>query len=300
MIKYIITGKKLFDNISKWRLMKNFQIRIIYLFFLAIVFVSCSKKEDNAMQNSHTNLKGEYIYRQHNESLIQEPLLFAERNLYPWEKNGKGKYPQITKEFFRCKGSSLNAVRLVQKESELLRYYDCGGSRKHSLPLREEKEFIYPVLIDLLNYLQDKTENRVVITSGHSCIDHNLYLDSSYANQTSKHLLGAEVDFYIQGLEDQPEKVLKLIKDYYLTIPKYKGLKEFEKFENYEKEDVNVSMRPVYNKEIFVKIFKKYEGRDFDNRHPYPYISIQVRYDWDLNEKVTYSWNKAFHNFHRF
>jgi hypothetical protein len=249
---------------------------------------------------SSSPLRGEYIFRHHDESLVQvEPMVSLKRAAYPWEEDRHCSYPKITKDFFRCKGSSLNPVHLVQKEKEIVRYYDCGGPQRHSLPLRDQKEFIYPVLIDLLNYIQTQTGKRVVITCGHCCPEHNTYLDPSQANQASKHMLGAEVDFYVQGMEQQPEKVIELIFAYYREQPKYKGLKEFEEFKRYEKEEKNVSYLPWYNKEIFIKLFKKNEGRDFDNRHPYPYVSIQVRYDWDLDEKVTYSWDKAFHNFLR-
>lgn len=167
------------------------------------------------------------------------------------------------------------------------------------MPLRNDKEFIYPVLIELLNYLQTKTGKKVVITCGHCCPEHNLYLDPSPANQFSKHLLGAEVDFYIQGLEQQPEKVIEYILSYYRETPKYKGLKDFEEFKRYDKGDTNVVTMPWFNKEIFIKLVGKAEGRDFDNRHPYPYITVQVRYEWELQEKVQYSWDKAYRNLHR-
>lgn len=270
-----------------------------YLFLILLFLVSCSSGDSKGFSYQPPNLKGEYIYRHHDDHFFQvEPPKLVEQEPYVWDKGTVAGYPKLTKDFFRCKGSILNPVRLVQKEKELLRFYDCGGSQKHSLPLREGKEFIYPILIDLLNYLQNKTGKRIVITCGHCCPDHNLYLDQAPANQTSKHLIGAEVDFYIQGMENQPEKVVNLILNYYKDTAKYEGLKDFEEFQRFEKES-NVGTKPWYNKEIFVKLFKKGEGRDFDNRHPYPYLSVQVRYDWDLKEKVVYSWDQAFHNFHR-
>jgi hypothetical protein len=267
-----------------------------FLFVYAIGLTSCSSPSSSPP----LPLKGEYIQRHQDELSVQvEPMVAVKREDYPWEKEKNGLYPRITKEFFRCKGSQLNTPCLIQKEKETVRYYDCGGTQKHSLPLREQKEFIYPILIDLLNYLQVKSGKRVVITCGHCCLDHNLYLDSSPSNQTSKHLLGAEVDFYIQGMEQQPEQVMQWILGYYQEQAKYKGLKDFEEFTRYEKGDLNLATLPWMNKEIFIKIYKKDEKRDFDNRHPYPYLSIQVRYDWDLQEKVSYSWDKAFHNLHR-
>lgn len=271
-------------------------MKILIKGMLLLFLQGCSNSTSSLPLNSP--IKGEYIYRHHDESLVQvKEMSPLKRSSYPWEEEPLCNYPKITKEFFRCKGSSLNPFHLTQKEKEIVRYYDCGGAQKHSLPLQDnQKEFIYPILIDLLNTIQTKTGKRVVITCGHCCLEHNSYIDPTPSNQTSKHLLGAEVDFYVQGMESQPEKVIELIHSYYLEQPKYKGLKEFEVFKRYEKKETKTSTLPWFNKEIIIKLFKKNEGRDFDNRHPYPYISIQVQFDFDKNERVSYSWNKAFHN----
>lgn len=277
--------------------MKQNARRVLLLLSLVLFVQGCSNSSSSSP--SHPP-KGEYIFRRHDESFVRvEPLVSVKRPSYPWEEEWLCHYSKITKDFLRCQGSSLNPVHIVQKGKEMVRFYDCGGAQKHSLPLRDQKEFIYPILIDLLNYIQTKTEKRVVVTCGHCCPEHNAYLDPSSANQMSKHMLGAEVDFYVQGMEQQPNHVIDLILAYYKEQIKYKGLKEFEEFKRYEKEDKNIATCPWYNKEIFVKLFKKNEGRDFDNRHPYPYLSIQVRYDWDRDEPITYSWDKAFRNFHR-
>lgn len=261
---------------------------------------SCSNSENPQLTSQNQFQKGEYIYRTHHEHPFQVSVP-EKRKLepYPWERGQSGKNPKITKEYFRCKGSNLNPVHTEQQKTELVRYFDCGGSEKHSLPLRDNKEFIYPILIDLVNYIQTKTQKRLVITSGHRCPEHNTYVDSSVSNQTSKHMVGAEVSFYVQGLEDQPETLIKLIQEYYKTTPKYKDLKEYQEFQRYEKGDSNVSTQPWYNKEIFVKLFRKKEGRNFDNRHPYPYISVQVRFDMATQQKVMYSWDEAYHNYLR-
>ena len=268
------------------------------LLLIAFFVTGCSSSSSSSPPNSP--LKGEYLYRHQNDPVVQiEPMALQKRASYPWEEERSSEYPKITKDFFRCKGSGLNPVHMVTKEKEIVRYYDCGGPQKHSLPLRDQKEFIYPILIDLLNHIQAKTGKRVVITCGHCCPDHNTYLDPSTSNQASKHMLGAEVDFYVQGMENQPEKIVDLIMAYYKEQPKYKGLKDYEEFKRFDKEKTQVSTLPWYNKEIFLKLNKKNEGRDGDNRHPYPYLSIQVRHDYDLNERVGYSWDKAFRNFHR-
>lgn len=275
--------------------------KLISLSMLALL-TSCGL-DPHPPTSSSTPIKGEYIYRYDKDCLFQiDPMLPQKRPDYPWDKGRTRPFPKITKDFFRCNGSLLNPVRIVQKDKdkEATRYYDCGGPQKHSLPLRDQKEFIYPILIDLLNYLQESTNKRVVITSGHCCPEHNAYLDSSTYNQSSKHLIGAEVDFYMQGMEEEPLKVIDLLLAYYTQQPKYQGKKEYQ-FIRYEQlEKINVTTPPWYNKEVFIKLYKKNEGRDFDNRHPHPYISIQARYDYDLQERVNYSWDKAYHNFHRY
>ena len=113
-------------------------------------------------------------------------------------------------------------------------------------------------------------------------------------------MIGAEVSFYVQGLENAPQTIVNLLMDFYKDNPKYKNSKEYTEFLRYEKGNSNVSIPPWYNKEVFIKIFNKSEGRNYDNRHPYPYISIQVRHDRDINEKVTYSWDLATKNYLRF
>jgi hypothetical protein len=265
----------------------------LILFFLAIL-ASCQDARPT-VKKAPLNAKGEYIYRLHDEYLfIAEPPLKQPIDPYPWEKGNVGNLPKITKEYFRCKGSSLNPQRTHQeKGSEVLRLTDCGGTSRHSLPLRNGKEFVYPILLDLLNHIQSKTGKRVVITCGHRCPEHNTYSDPTA--KTSKHQLAAEVSFYVQGLEDRPESIIKLIQAYYADHPQ----KEFAEFKRYEKGDADTTTPPWMNKEIFVKLYKKKEGRNFDNRHPYPYIAIQVRYDREKQERVIYDWNKATQNYMR-
>jgi Peptidase M15 len=255
-----------------------------------LLLLSCS---DEASRRE-TGVKGEYIYRLHEEYLFRpgSPQLKT-REPYPWEEGRVGQLPKISKEYFRCKGSSLNPTRLLGESSEPCQ--DCGGTEKHSLPLRDGKEFIYPILIGLLNEIQIKSGKRVVITSGHRCPEHNRYVDPSPSASYSKHMIGAAVTFYVQGCEERPESIVNLIQEYYQRHPK----KEYAEFKRYEKEDTDVTTPPWYNKEIFIKLYKKREGRDLDNRHPYPYISLQVRYDTTLDEKVTYSWEKAYRNYLR-
>jgi len=230
-------------------------------------------------------LKGEYLYRHHDEFIFIIPSSQRTfRAKYPWEGKYIAGIPRITKEFFRCKGSAHNAVVAQKREGkETLYYHDCQGARGHGLSLRERKEFIYPCLIHLLNYIQEKTEKQVIITTGYRCPQHNAYADPSSYNWGSKHMLGAEVDFYVKEMEEKPEAIIELIKEYYREKES-----EYKMFLRFEKENLNISTRPWYNKEIFVKLYLKEEGRDFDNQHPYPYIGIQLRYDSELKKRVVF------------
>lgn len=214
------------------------------------------------------------------------------RNPYPWEEGVIENFPKITKEFFRCKGHPMNpAVSEIDDQKNVRNFADCEGSTKHSLSLVHGKEGVYPILIELLNYIQMKTKKRVIITCGYRCPVHNLYADRSKRNRISKHMIGAEVDFYVQEMENKPMQIVDLIFQYYRENSKYQNDPSYY-FSRYEKE-TDVSIQPWMNKEVFIKLYQKNEGRDFDNMHSYPYLSIQVRYDYELDERVTYSWDKA-------
>lgn len=263
---------------------------------------SCSsEKETEQDRLRRLNQKGEYIYREHHERLfaIAPPKLQAQQSPLG-NTSAISQAIAISKEHFRCKGSSINPARIeISKSGETQRYPDCEGGAKHSLPIVKGKEFIYPILIDLLTEINVKTGMPIIITSGHRCPIHNLYVDSGAENRACKHQIGAEVDFYVQGMEDKPSEVVQIILDYYRNNPKYAGDNAHQEFLRYDKGDSKILVTPWYNKEVFVKLFRKEEGRDLDNRHPYPYVSIQVRYDRDLKEKVTFSWEKAQHGYHR-
>lgn len=273
----------------------------LFILFASTALTSCNSSEDPlSLQANKTHYQGEYIYRRQGEyRFMSSPPQFIAVEPYSWEQGTVGSLPRITKEFFRCKGSNLNPARNEIEKEQTVRYADCGGVEKHSLPLRNQKEFIYPILIDILNYIQEKTKKRVVVTSGHRCPEHNSYVDPSPKNSGSKHMIGAEVSFYVQGSEEKPEAIVNLIKDYYKSKTKYQAKKDYLDFQRYEKEDVDVTTKPWYNKEIFIKIFTRKEGRNFDNRHPYPYISIQVRFDEETQQKVIYTWPQANQNYLR-
>ena len=265
-----------------------------YRFLLLILLVACSGLEQSEQEKvRRRNCKGEYIYRSHNEYYyaISDPS-HSPRARYPWESEAN--LPRITKDYFRCKGSPLSPPIVDASNPENpTPCADCPGSGRHGLPVIHGKEGIFPILLDLLNFIQLRTGKRVVITCGHRCPAHNSYADSSKENKTSKHQIGAEVDFYVQGMEDRPQEIIGLLMQYYQELALYKGQKEYQTFQRYEKDDTRVAIQPWFNKEIFIKLYQKGEGRDADNRHPHPYLSIQVRYDKDKKERVLYDWKTA-------
>jgi hypothetical protein len=261
----------------------------IFIFFL-LILCSCNINEHKNLKKK--NIRVDEIKRR--KENVYFSFEFPKKNqgmIYPFDEDNC-KFFKITKEFFRCKGNPLNPERIDESNKDDIKVYlDCVGSSKHGLPLIHSKEGVYPVLIDILNYIQRKMNKKVVITCGHRCPKHNAYADIYNTSKTSKHMIGAQVDFYVQGLEQNPERVVDVIFDFYKKNAKYKGNEEFEKFKRYENFDISTS--PWFNKEIFIKLYQFNEGRDFDNRHPYPYISIQVLWDRTTNEKVNYTWEKA-------
>lgn len=242
------------------------QCLFFFLFILSLL-VGCSGLEKSEREKVRArNLTIRPIERQSDEFFFEKTDHPPKKRApYPWEGRSVGGFPRITKEFFRCQGNLLNPPIQILQNGNVIYHLDCGGIEGHSLPLKEGKEFIYPILIDLLNHVQKETGKRVVITCGHRCPTHNLYADPSKQGRTSKHLVGAEVDFYVEGLEHSPQTVI----DTLLTFPQ--------------------------NKEAVFTIVHESEGRDYDNNHPYPYITIEVRYDRESHRPVSYNWHQA-HN----
>jgi len=257
----------------------------LLLFALILSLMGCSGLEQSEQTRIRKfNEKGEYIYRESDEHQFDvAPPRRQAPEYYPWEGDYTGSFPKITKEFFRCKGSTQNPARLITKENgEKERLFDCSGA--HSLFVVDEQEFVYPILSELLNRVQKETGKRVVITSGHRCPKHNTFADESKENRTSKHMIGAEVDFYVQGMEEEPKKIIEILLNYYKKGKEFEGKEKYQEFKLYHG-PTNVSITPLFNKEVFIKHFQKNEGRDLDNRHSFPYISIQVRYDRDSQKK---------------
>lgn len=251
----------------------KYKFLYVSLFFL----LGCSgleKTEYNKLRKK--NCTGEYIRRIHRDKYeIDVVPTLQKQEQYSWEDPNKEYLPKITKDFFRCKGNPLNPPNNNLK--------DCEGSHRHSLPLIHGKEGVYPILLEVLNYIQSKTKQKVAITCGHRCPTHNAYAESSKVK--SLHMYGAEVDFYVKGYENKPLDIIELIQEYFQNQPRYKHKSLYR---NFNRKRTNSVQTPQWvNKEISIALYLKSEGRDLDNRHPYPYINIKVNYDRDLNEKIT-------------
>ena len=272
-----------------------------FIIFIIFLFYSCSGIEETQIKKiKERNERKDLVHRLSDQVQYPEAKLLQQmRAPYPWEQEVAGAHPCITKEVFRCRGGASNPFKPKLGDKTVV-YHDCGGIRKHSLPVKNGKEFIYPILLELLNYIQLKTGSPVVVTCGHRCPAHNSFSDPSTYQMNSKHMIGAEVDFYVKGMEDRPLEVIDVMMGYYKEAKTYKSSKEYTKFQRLDRMKVDVSTPPWYNKEVFIKLYQKGEGRDFDNKHPYPYIGLQVRFDREKSEKVTYSWDKAFNGYMRY
>lgn len=260
------------------------------------LLTSCSSVDDPFGDSARRdNQISEYIDRRADERLfVPSPPQIQPPPQYPWYDASRSSLSKISKEFFRCRGSELNPMRVVPNKTGTNPTYlhDCAGTDRHSLPLRDGEEFIYPILIDLLNHIQAQTGKRVVVTAGHRCPAHHSYVEINPDARSAKHLCGAACSFYVEGLEERPEVIVQKLQDYYRDSPKYQGLKEYQTFTRDKNGNWN-------NKEVSIHIYGKQEGRSFDNRHPYPYVSIAVRYDFERNEAVSASWEQAQSNYMR-
>ncbi len=211
--------------------------------------------------------------------------------VYPWN-DSDSPLKAITKEFLRCKGSSLNPPYIIYENGkEKDRIWDCGGFERHGLPVRNGQEYIYPVLLELLNFVQSSLQKRVIVTSGHRCPSHEQYIDEKHKTASTKHLIGGAVSFFIEGYETQMDKVVQEIIRYYALNPLFSGKKEYVEFSRNPTSDTQTAAWA--NKEVLVKVYLPNEGRNLDNRHPFPYLDIQVRFDRELNKPVACLWQDA-------
>lgn len=265
---------------------------------MAILLVSCSGLEKtqqgkirkaNEVKDPILRFSDEYYFK---ETLPKK----KEREKYPWEERYVGNFTKITKESFRCRGSSSHPDRkFINSDGIEEILVDCEGLGSHSLPVREGEEFIYETLLNLLNHVQKENQKRVIVTSGYRCPVHNRYCNHAKSNQTSKHQIGAEVDFYVDGMQSNPEDVVKQLIEYYQNDEPH-----YQQFRKMVKEKNGFQYPVWYNKEIFITINHYKISNDLDNNFSHPYITIELRIDRENESKIDYTWQQASNGYMRY
>lgn len=121
----------------------------------------------------------------------------------PWVRY-QSHWHTLTRDHFRCKGQGGRAP-IMLSDGEYL--FDCWGF-EHGLPWIQSQEFIEPLLITLLNNLQEELQTKVVIVSGHRCPAHHRFITKGEGSTNDRHLIGAAADFYVKSFEEDPQKVI--------------------------------------------------------------------------------------------
>lgn len=143
-----------------------------------------------------------------------------------------------------------------------------GGGQVRDCPAGERPAHVMAKEITrLVEKLRCKVGDKVVITSGYRSPRHNQYLRAWVASRekgrntvsaTSRHTQGKAVDFYIKGYgHGQLTPIARQLKIWAGKLAKpLRGSLE----------------------RIWVKIYRKHQGREPDNLHPFPYIHVELRY----------------------
>lgn len=265
--------------------MKNWSLVTVLL-----LLTGCVSVEDTQMEKFYAkNEIREKIYRFEEE--IEYPLLppqKKEKEKYPWEKEAQVKLDPVAVSDFICKGSKKHPNRIIVRASqEELSYEDCGGKEEHGTPT------IYPILPRLLNRVQELTGRRVVITSGFRCPKHEQYLHPGEVAPSSLYTHGAACDFYVEGLQNSPQIVIKIIQDFYKQDPATSHDPSFTVFHRLPL-DTSHAVTPWINREICLIINTDQEGRNPDNAHDFPYISLLVHYDREAKKPIKTTWQGIF------
>lgn len=174
---------------------------ILYYPFLFALFnflaISCSDKKSTTISKTYDIQKD---FTPTNFILPYE--LPQKKPTYPWNTC----YPRflsLTKYSFQCPGTNPEAnIPLHQK---------CLGALHHGLPLVNGKEYIYPRLIDLLNFLQKENKEKIMVIRGHLCPKAFSLLDPK--EQHEKYLIGAMVK--VSSQVNWEKNLSTLVKKFY-------------------------------------------------------------------------------------
>lgn len=254
------------------------------ILILALLLTSCSSATDRQeCKRRKNNRVEEKIYRLSDEYFyVKDDAILVERDLYPWET--KSSFSKITISDFRCRGSEKNQKLSIGKEI----ISDCNGLHDHGLPYKNGKEFVYPVLVEILNFVQEATGRQVIVLSGHRCPIHHKYVTSG-RGRLSKHMIGARADFYLKGYKVAGEQILKTIESFYKEESS-----EYRHFFSIQKKDGGLIYK---NKEI--KLYLNSEKNLLIDKIDEQVITIEVCYDREENQEVVLDWDKAYRGYIR-
>ncbi|MCH9620946.1 MAG: hypothetical protein S4CHLAM20_03560 [Chlamydiia bacterium] len=254
------------------------------LFMIVLCLVGCSSADDRSQgRRMKENKATEKIYRlSHQKFYTEEPAELVKKDPYPWESGTA--FSKITVDSFRCQGRRNHQKR--QRDGK--EYADCGGLAEHGLPYADKDEFVYSVMIKLLNQVQNAFQKKVVITSGHRCPKHHSYITMG-KSKISRYMIGAKVDFFIEGMEEKPHEIIEKLKSFYKND---QGYSEFREVRN------NDGTRSWHNKEVILTINPEGEHTKLQNRN-HPVVSIDVRYDRDKEESIILDWKRAYEGYIR-
>lgn len=123
-----------------------------------------------------------------------------------------------------------------------------------------------PKLVRLVERLRCEVGDKVVITSGYRSPRHNLYLWAHAAaggarknpvSRKSRHMTGKAVDFYVRGYGYGKLTALAPV------LRRWAGR-------------LAAPLRGSAQS-VWIKVYKKTEGREPDNMHPFPYLHVELR-----------------------
>ena len=197
------------------------------------------------------------------------------RPSYPWDPM-LSNTPRINKYHFCCRGSIEHPVYQTDKGW----FSDCAGGQVHSLPLREDEEWISPVLIVLLNDLQDYFQTTAQVQCGHCCPIHYRYRIEKGERAVRRHMIGAAVDFTLKhkSVDDVIPYLIERVNLYsshplssidpaYAQAPSAWKNKHFKihTLDNYSQEK---------SKAIRIEVFHD------------PILDENIRFQWDATEQL--------------
>lgn len=254
----------------------------LYLILFLFLCISCSTADQRAeKRRMKENESSERIYRLSHQKFYEEkPATLVKKEPYPWESGFE--FPLITMDHFRCRGHGK------VRSSGDKEFKDCQGLADHGLPYGDNDERVFPVLIKHLNQLQKDFEKKVVITSAHRCPKHHAFLTYG-KSKISRYMIGAKVDFYLEGLQHQTDQVVDKLKSY------YKGDEGYESFYQVRNKDGTISW---HNKEVIITVNHEGEHKDLD-KLKHPVVSIDVRYDREKSENIVLDWKRAYEGYIR-